>query len=100
MTNKEKGIFKWLDTFYGKSPEMFRDDTLGTDPFDYDVYGKTHTLHKLLFDTKTGFLSVNYDIVEDLEGYFQIEFSVVLDIIGKWFSNKFDVNVGIVGTWS
>lgn len=100
MTNKEKGIFKWLDTFYGKSPKMFR-DILVTDPFDYDSdYYSDSKSHKILFDTKHGFLSVDYDIVEDIEGYFQIEFNVVLNIIGKWFSNKFDVNVGIVGTWS
>ena len=98
MNNKSKGIFKWLDTFYGR--DVFYDTPNGyikSDPFIVNLGPEDEEaeFYKLIYDEEYKHLSV-YD---DINVYFQISDDEVIEIIQNWYSNKFNVIIDNAGMW-
>jgi hypothetical protein len=92
MNNKSKGIFKWLDTFYGR--DVFYDGPNGyikSDPFIVNLGpgDEEAEFYKLIYD----------DIIYDINVYFQISDDEAIEIIQNWYSNKFNVIVDNARMW-
>ena len=100
MINKEKGIIKWLNTFYGK--DIVQDvNYIHSDPFDVSVhFGEDAVFNKLVYDKDNNYLSIYYDIIDDIKVYFQVDMNEAMEIIKNWYSNKFNVIVNNAGHWS
>jgi len=109
MNQKFKGMFKWMDTFYGKdfTNEQFY---LGTDKFeyydfdDYDhdgnfVPGIKIPSYKIIYNKLNKHLDVHHDLWVDLEEYFNVPSSECKIVFKVWFGNKFDVDIDQVNYW-
>jgi hypothetical protein len=102
MNHKIKGIFKWLDTFYGR--DVFYDGPNGyikSDPFIVNLGpgDEEAEFYKLIYDEEYKHLSVYDDIIYDINVYFQISDDEAIEIIQNWYSNKFNVIVDNAIMW-
>lgn len=111
MNHKFKGMFKWLDTFYGKdftSEEFY----LGTDEFeyydqidDYDMYGDYVLIgtnidsFKFIYSKVTKHLDVHRDVWDELGDNFNASSAECKIVFKEWFGNKFNVNITMVNYW-
>jgi hypothetical protein len=100
MNNKSKGIFKWLDTFYGR--DVVQDETyIRSDPFMVNLGpgDEEAIFYKFIYDKECNYLNVYDDIIDDINVYFQILDDETIEIIQNWYSNKFNVIVDNAGMW-
>ena len=100
MNNRAKGIIKWLDTFYGK--DIVQDvNYIHSDPFDVSVhFGEDAVFNNFVYDKDNNYLSIYYDIIDDIKVYFQVDMNEAMEIIKNWYSNKFNVIVDYAVRWS
>ena len=111
MNHKLKGMFKWLDTFYGKD---FTDEQfyLQTDKFkyhdyldDYDENGDFVLIDtnidsfKFIYSKISKHLDVHHDIWADMGDNFNASMAECEVAFKEWFGNKFNVNITIVNYW-
>lgn len=102
MNNKANGITKWLNTFYGK--DMVQDDKyIHSDPIELELWiddEERGRFNILVYDKEYNYLSIYYDIIDDITVYFQVDVNEAIEIIKNWYSNKFNVIVDNAGHWS
>ena len=99
MNNRAKGIIKWLNTFYGK--DIVQDEKyIHSDPFGSVHFDEDTVFNKFVYDKEYNYLSIHYDIIDDIKRYFQVDKNEAMEIIKNWYSNKFNVIIDNAGDWS
>jgi hypothetical protein len=111
MNHKFKGMFKWLDTFYGKD---FTDEEfyLQTDKFEYHDYLDDYDENgdfvlidtnidsfKFIYSKISKHLDVHHDLWADMGENFNAPYSECKIVFKEWFGNKFDVDIDQVNYW-